>query len=132
MIELVKIEDAGEGPRGYSKEDFERDSRAVCVVGEEPGVGMVLWHDGAWLDVEINEVGRGVMLEDLGIYDVPVGVSIWTGRFVTTRYDSPEIGVDYDTEAVGVFRDLTLDEWSALMRGDNPLEAKASLGGDEP
>lgn len=121
----MKIEDAGEGPRGYSKEDFETDSRAVCVAGDDPSAGMVLWYDGAWLDVEINEVGQGFMLEDLGLHEAPAGVSIWTGRYVTTEYDSPEYGRDYDTEAVGTFRELTPAEWLVFMKGENPLETEA-------
>jgi hypothetical protein len=98
------------GPQGYSKKDFEKDSRAVCVAGDDPSAGIVLWYEGAWLDVEIHEAGQGLMVEDLGLVGIPAGVSIWEGRYVTMR-------------AVGSFRDLTPVEWVAFMNGDNPLEA---------
>jgi hypothetical protein len=124
-LRLEEADIVGDGPRGYSKEDFETDSRAVCVAGDDPSAGVVLWYDGAWLDVEIHEVGQGLMLEDLGLVNAPAGISIWTGRYVTTRYDNPETGIDYDTEAVGTFRELAPAEWLAFMKGENPLETEA-------
>jgi hypothetical protein len=106
----------------YTKEDYEKDSRAVCVAGDDPSLGMVLWYEGAWLYNEIHEAGVGLMLEDLGLYEAPKGVSIWEGRYKTEELETA-YGREYDTEAVGTFRSLTQPEWVAFMNGDNPLEA---------
>ena len=110
----------------YTKEDFEKDSRAVCVAGDDPAAGMVLWWDGAWLDREINVVGQGLSLENLQLHEAPAGVSIWTGRYVHETFET-ECGIEHDYEAVGDFRDLTPAEWLVLMRGENPLDPETEI-----
>jgi len=107
----------------YTKEDFEQDSRAVCVAGDDPSAGIVLWWEGAWLDREINEVGQGLSLENLQLHEAPAGVSIWTGRYVYETFET-ECGTEHDYEAVGDFRDLTPAEWLAPMRGEHPLDVE--------
>jgi hypothetical protein len=112
----------------YTKEDFEKDSRAVCVAGDDPDAGMILWWEGAQLDREINEVGQGLTLEGLQLLGAPAGVSIWTGRYVYETFEG-ENGKEYDYEAVGDFRDLTPVEWLAFAKGENPLDVSESPAG---
>ena len=97
-----------EDPRDWSK-----PSRAV-VACDGDGNGCLLFFVGAHIESLRDEVGS--RLDDLGLDDAPLGLSIWEGVMRGgERYSTPD-GTDYaDTYLEGKFRELTAEEWKAVM-----------------
>ena len=86
---------------------LERISQAVIVqVGDQ---GMVLWHKGH--DIECMIDSYSYFTDELEL-DAPNGISVWEGYFRATQYE---------TEAVGKFRQLTKEEIELVRVGKNPL-----------
>jgi hypothetical protein len=63
-------------------------------------------------------------LDDLGLDDAPLGISVWVGKYLmrtVSYYDGPE----YESDAVGHFRPPTAAEWEAIREGQSPWTEEA-------
>lgn len=101
----------------HEPSEYDKPSRAVVAMGEHDGV--VLWHIGAHIHDEIQNVGS--KLSDLGLDDAPQGISVWEGVWVgheTHTFD----GTEYESHPSGKFREPTDEEWAAIRKGDCPWE----------
>ena len=97
---------------GYPKSAWDRDSLAV-IASDGKGNGAVLFAAGPYVRMEVEETGLST-LEDLGLGDAPLGVSVWVGRY---HYN----GLDGDSlEVRGRFREPSYLEWGAIKRGKCP------------
>lgn len=103
---------------GWPAVAWEKDSQAlvICVGGN----GMVLEHVGAHVDYEVTEMSCDI--EENGLEPPHDGVFIWTGKYVVTSGGHWEDPLEYESEAAGEFRELTLEEMQALAKGDAVLE----------
>jgi hypothetical protein len=101
---------------------WELDSLAV-VANDGGGNGCVLWTVGAHVAFEQQEGGL-CQLGDLGLDDAPLGISIWTGKFIWSpgSWEHPQDG---SVEPVGRFRPPTDDEWTAIHEGRCPWDEAA-------
>lgn len=89
--------------------DMTKASRAVvCNNGKQ---GILLYYVGAAISGEVEEAGLW-HLDELGLDDAPVGITIWEGDY---RFD----GTD-NTYPEGAFRSLTPDEWASVQAGREP------------
>lgn len=101
----------------WADEKWELDSLAV-VACDGRGNGCVLWYGGgATLRYEIEEVGCRA-LDDLGLDDAPVGISVWVGRYVAEPCGVYE--VDIETRPHGKFRRPHKSEWAKIKMVENP------------
>lgn len=97
--------------------DFSKPSRAV-VVCDGKGTGAVLWHVGGDLFLEIDAAGTA--LDDLGLDDAPIGISVWEGRFTYEERASSSGEPVEDAVAEGTFRPPTGEEWKAIHEARPP------------
>lgn len=100
----------------FDEEDghgFDKPSRCI-VACDGNGNGVVLWFDGVALSWEIEEVGC-VSLEDLGLDDAPLGVSVWNGSYdyLVGPDEGPRL-------SESTFRPPTEEEWNAIRGGVSP------------
>jgi hypothetical protein len=86
-------------------------SRAVVAAAGAGEWGVVLWYRGPGIEREIEDVGLGQRIDSLGLFDAPIGVSVWEGDYAM---------VGSDMECRGEFRDPTSEEWVAIQRGESP------------
>lgn len=102
-------------------------TESIALVANRNGAGVVLEFSGSGIEEEVNAVGS--RLDDLGLDDAPDGISIWEGHLSVSKpdYFSGEV----DTELVGVFRELTEEEWVRLRLTGTPW-AFASLFENSP
>lgn len=111
-IELAKeLEAAEESPRPQEESFPEYLSRAVIASSGAGDWGVVLWYEGPDLEREIEEVGQGLRIDNIGLFDAPEGISVWEGC-----YHNDEGALEAD----GSFRELTAKEWSFVHRGESP------------
>lgn len=103
----------------YDGLDWERDSLAV-IACDGNGNGAVLWTVGTHVKFEMEECGL-VQLDDLGLDNAPVGISIWTGKYLWSPgpWECPNDG---STDAVGTFRPPTDEEWRAIHEARCPWD----------
>lgn len=90
----------------------------VVAVNTDGGRGVALWHTSdSDIAFEIEQTSH--LLDDLGLDDAPVGISIWEGSYVWRPggYECPQDG---STDPVGSFRAPTDEEWQAIREGRNP------------
>lgn len=104
--------------RWHDATDEEWATPSLAVVACRGGHGVVLWYGGGpSLAFEIEE-GCLYGLDDLGLDDAPDGISVWTGRYVTTV---PGVCDDsIETTPRGAFRQPDANEWHDIMMGRNP------------
>lgn len=74
------------------------------VVCDGQGVGAVVFSAGV-LKLECKQVGSA--LDDLGLDDAPLGVSVWEGTYHVINCGDGE----FDAKADGTFRPATDEEW---------------------
>lgn len=93
-----------------------KPGRAV-VANDKTGNGIVLWAVG---DVAQEVEDISPMLQDVGLNDAPVGVSVWEGNvhWFQSGWETPE----WEAELKGVFRAPTEEEWGAIRRGLSPWD----------
>ncbi len=84
-------------------------SESCALIANMKGEGTVLEFDGASIYGYIEGIGH--RLGDLGLDDAPEGLSIWEGTICSWR-DS-QTG-EYDSEADGKFRPLTVEEYARM------------------
>lgn len=101
----------------------ELPSRAVVAMSDDESSGCVLWWVGSALHYEIKDAGMKT-LEDLGLQEAPVGISIWEGQYRSVQCGNPSGGYDYESEPVGAFRAPTDEEWAAIRSGTEPWDEK--------
>lgn len=93
---------------------------SVVLVAMGPNTGAVLEYQGSGITNEISEAGL-YGLEDLGLDDAPLGLSVWEGDYVyepgyVDGYEAPGEG---QMSPTGKFRALTDTEWEKLRKGDS-------------
>lgn len=95
--------------------DWTKNSFAVVCLAR--GSAWVMFYVGAYLDQEIDNVGRNA--EDVGICPDADGIWIWEGKFVGGNYN--HYSGDYsDWEPSGTHRPPTEEEWTAIRAGVSP------------
>ncbi len=104
-------------PQPWGNYDFSKPSLAV-VASDGQGEGAVLWTVGAHLNLEMEEIGL-YRLDELGLDNAPLGISVWEGKGVWSRgpWEHPQDG---DMELVGEFRDPTKLEWAFIKDNECP------------
>lgn len=92
-------------------------SQALIAMG--PHSGAVLQYHGSAIEGEISEAGLHA-LDELGLDDAPVGLSVWEGEFVYEPgyVDGHEMPGEGQTQPAGKFRPLTDEEWDRLRKGE--------------
>lgn len=104
-------------PDPVGSPDWEKASLGVIVTN---GVyGCVLFHVGAHL-CDMIENGSS-NLDDLGLDDAPVGITVWEGKIHGSFHDTVD-GREYESELVGAFRAPTDVEWAAIREGKCPWD----------
>ena len=104
---------------GVDKEDerfggfWSLDSLAV-VACDGNGHGCVLFTVGPHIAAELEDVGR--VLGDIGLDDAPAGISVWQGRYISSRNYWGVV----DGSLEGEFRNPTPAEWAEIQRNKNP------------
>lgn len=96
--------------------DISKPSRLV-VSNDAGGNGVVLWGVGEVMD---HVAAISPQLQDLGLDDAPVGVSVWEGE--SRWFQSGWETVEWDFELKGAFRAPTEEEWGAIRRGACPWD----------
>lgn len=99
---------------------WDRDSLAV-VACDGRGHGCVLWTAGPHVKQEISEAGSQA-LDDLGLDDAPLGISVWAGKSFPYPGSWENPGEGGGVEMRGEFRDPTPGEWAAIRRGECPWD----------
>ena len=99
----------------YPEWAWDKPSKAVIVNGTSGGC--VLYTAGPYLRMEIHEAGIHD-IEDLGLDDAPIGISIWEGSLT---YD----GNGEPVAANGTFREPTEQEWMAIRAHQCPWDDNA-------
>lgn len=118
---MIEIDPIKETAREDPPANFVEPSRGVVACNGQ-GLGCVIWWTpDSVLEHEIGEVSAE--LEELGLDDAPIGISIWEGTYVWQPgpWDCPEDGY---TEPRGAFRAPTAEEWVAITTGRNPFVAE--------
>jgi hypothetical protein len=100
--------------------DWDRESLAV-VASDGGGTGCVLWTAGPHVQFEQQETGC-VQLEDLGLDDAPLGISIWAGQYLLDGLSAAlcDVPDSCTTHPRGRFRPPTDEEWAAIRAGRCP------------
>lgn len=108
--------------------DPEKPSRAL-VACDGGGNGVVLWWVG--LDLWVEMETPGLALEELGLDDAPLGLSVWEGRYDSVPCDPFDDAMM--SRPVGTFRDLTAPEAEAVLARRNPWNpADWKMGARQP
>jgi hypothetical protein len=120
---ILKKEPDGPQWDGYPVWAWAVASKAV-VACDGKGRGAVLWAAGPHVRFEVEYTSGCGSLDELGLDDAPLGLSVWEGRFVTHGEAAiPGVCDDsYYTEPQGEFRPLSEDEWFWVRRGVCPWE----------
>lgn len=93
-------------------------SRAVMANAKQGGGCVLFVEPDCFLEHDISNLSA--RLDDLGLDDAPLGISVWEGTFKGGEKD--HFNGDYhDVYPVGTFRAPTDDEWTAIRECRNPF-----------
>ena len=96
-----------------SEKHDEQVSHALIANGRHNGC--VLEYGGPGIEGEIDEHGIHD-LDDLGLDDAPLGLSVWEGTAAYWQSGNPMDGLEWNAELRGAFRVLTSDEWARVAQ----------------
>jgi len=91
--------------------DWDEDSLAV-IACDTKGHGVVLWTAGPHVAYAIE--GESLYLDELGLDNAPMGISIWEGKYLWRQGDTEQQEI---IEPSGKFRQPTDEEWKAIREG---------------
>ncbi len=105
-----------------SYEAWNNSNRLLClrVDANPPVAALALFACGAVAEEEAAEHSSN--LEEMGfdLSDVPLGLSVWEGRWLPVPPDHE--GVSDDCRPEGKFRELEMDELKQVLKGESPWE----------
>lgn len=110
---LGDANDPEEGSPDWSK-------NSLAVVCSSKGSAWVMFYVGAYLDTEIDNVGRDA--EDVGICPDMDGIWIWEGKFVGGGSYNGYSGDYEEWQPCGTHRLPTDEEWEVIKMGICPWD----------
>lgn len=102
-------------PWDYSKDGTVWKSCAVIATDGE-GNDVLLHACGPAIDYHIDQLGHDLEMLGLSGDEPGPGIWVWEGTMGAVRYDSPEVGVEYEHEARGDWRAPTAEEWEGIKQ----------------
>lgn len=109
--------DVTESRAEVNEQEIEAWTTSAALIAMGPNTGAVLEYCGSGITLEISEAGL-YALDELGLDDAPLGLSIWEGEYVfepgyIDGYEAPGEGQSLPK---GKFRELTPEEWEKVRK----------------